>query len=188
MADVHITKPAAAQRQIDSAIRILFSQEDPLAVHTIVAAAHRILFDLDNKHRKQSVLDDLYAPSLKQLRERFPRETSGWNPCDFKSRIQRVKSEPANFLKHADRDPDNALNPETLKTDHLLLEACALYVCLGFELTPEMWAFFRWHLAVYPHEQEDQIKTAAGFVHKLERSAQLQFGAFLLSIEKPLDN
>ncbi|MBI2959396.1 MAG: hypothetical protein HYY28_03715 [Betaproteobacteria bacterium] len=130
-------------------------------------------------------MDDLYAPSLKQLRERFPSETSGWNPRDLKSRIQRVKRKPANFLKHADRDPDNALNPETLKTDYLLLEACALYGGLGFELTPEMWAFSRWHLAVYPREQEDQIKTAAGFVHELEWSAQLQFGAFLLSIKNP---
>ena len=49
MASVDITKPTAAQRQIDAAIRILFSGEDVLAVHTVVAAAHRIVLDLREK-------------------------------------------------------------------------------------------------------------------------------------------
>jgi len=185
MANLHITKQAAAQRQLDAAIRILFAEEDPLAVHTVVAAARRILVDLDEKHRKPSVMDDVYLHALPQLQDRFPGR---WNFQDLKKWHQDGTSKPANFLKHADRDADKALNSATLKTDHLLLEACVLYVSLGFELTPEMSAFSRWHLAVYPHEQDDGIKTAAGFVHTLERNAQLQFGAFLLSVEKPLDN
>ena len=92
-----------------------------------------------------------------------------------------MRRRPANFLKHADRDEDKTLNEATLESDHLLLEACTLYTDLGFEPTPEMYTFARWHLAVYPHEEGDPIETAAGFIYGLDRSAQLQFGAFFLN-------
>jgi hypothetical protein len=46
---VHVTKLAAAQRQLDAAIRMTFGDEDELAIHTVVAAAYRILRDLKNK-------------------------------------------------------------------------------------------------------------------------------------------
>jgi hypothetical protein len=47
MADLSITKPAAAQRQIDAAIRMLFLHgEDFVAIHTVAAAARTILNDL----------------------------------------------------------------------------------------------------------------------------------------------
>jgi len=180
MADVHITKQAAAQRQIEAAVRILFAEEDPLAVHTVVAAAHNILVDLANKNEKQPVLDDAYSYALKQLHKHFPDKTLKWNLQEFKTWYRRVSRRPANFLKHADEDTAKTLNPATLKTDHLLLEACTIYMELGFKPTPEMNAFARWHLAVYPHEEQDPIETAAGFVHRLDRTDQLQFGAFLL--------
>jgi hypothetical protein len=47
MADLSITKPAAAQCQIDAAIRMLFLHgEDFVAIHTVAAAARTILNDL----------------------------------------------------------------------------------------------------------------------------------------------
>ena len=180
MADFHVTKRAAAQRQIDAAVRVLFAEVDPLAVHTVVAAALGILVDLDKKRRKRSVLHDAYSDVLKKLDEQFPNTTSMTDVLALKNFLQNKRRKPANFLKHADRDPANTLNPATLETDHLLLEACALYVGLGLVPTCEMNAFVQWHLAVYPHEAEDQVNTAAGFVHSLDRSAKLQFGAFLL--------
>jgi len=181
MADVHITKQAAAQRQIDAAVRILFAEEDPLAVHTVVDAAHHILVDLANKNEKQPVLDDAYSDALKQLHKHLPDKTLRWNLQEFKTWYRGESHRPANFLKHADRDAAKTLNPATLETDHLLLEACAIYMELGFKPTPEMNAFGRWHLAVYPHEEQDPIETAAGFVHCLNRTDQLQCGVFLLN-------
>jgi hypothetical protein len=41
-----ITKLGAAQRQLDAAIRMYFSGEDELAVHTVAAAAYALLQDL----------------------------------------------------------------------------------------------------------------------------------------------
>lgn len=45
-AKIHITKLAAAERQLRSAIRMYFAGEDELAVHTVASAAYRLLADL----------------------------------------------------------------------------------------------------------------------------------------------
>ena len=67
-----------------------------------------------------------------------------------------------------------------MQTDSLLLMSCVEYETLGFELTTEMHAFCRWHVAVYPHEKGDKIKIKDGYVHDLLRIEQLEFGEFLL--------
>lgn len=182
MVEIHVTKQAVAKRQIDAAIRILFAGEDPLAVHTVVAAAHGVLVGLEKKHRQQSTVADAYSDALNQLEKVFPDETLRqiFNGNDFKTWYQEIRRRPANFLKHADRDADKALNIAALETDHTLLEACTLYADLGFEPTIEMHAFARWHLAVYPHLEGDRLETASGFLHSLARNAQLECGKFLL--------
>jgi len=43
---IYITKLAAAQRQLRAAIRMFFSGEDELAVHTVAFAAYKVLSDL----------------------------------------------------------------------------------------------------------------------------------------------
>jgi hypothetical protein len=45
-ARIHITKPAAAERQLRAALRLYFLQEDDLAIHTIASAAYRLIADL----------------------------------------------------------------------------------------------------------------------------------------------
>ena len=45
-ASIHVTKLAAAERQLRAAIRMFFVEEDELAVHTIASAAYRLLADL----------------------------------------------------------------------------------------------------------------------------------------------
>ncbi len=45
-ASLHITKLAAAKRQLQAAIRLFFMPEDELAVHTIAAAAYGLLKDI----------------------------------------------------------------------------------------------------------------------------------------------
>lgn len=45
-ATVHITKLAAAQRQLRAAIRLYFVDEDELAIHTVASAAYRLINDL----------------------------------------------------------------------------------------------------------------------------------------------
>ena len=71
MSDISITKEAAAQRQIDAAIRMLFlHREDLFAVHTVAAAARSIVKDLaDAKgvgylHETRCVLEQMYRDAV----------------------------------------------------------------------------------------------------------------------------
>jgi hypothetical protein len=53
--EVHVTKIAAAQRQLRAAVRMFFVEEDVLAVHTVASAAYRIVRDLkDDRDRKEA--------------------------------------------------------------------------------------------------------------------------------------
>jgi hypothetical protein len=58
-ASVHVTKLAAAQRQLDAAIRMTLQDEDELGVHTLAAAAYRILRDLKQKRGRSELCDSL---------------------------------------------------------------------------------------------------------------------------------
>lgn len=57
MAEVHINKLAAARRQLQAAIRMFFYGEDELAVHTVAAAAYRLIADLKNSRSRNEVED-----------------------------------------------------------------------------------------------------------------------------------
>ncbi len=85
-ASVHLTKLAAAERQLNAAIRLFLINEDPLAIHTVGAAAYRILRDLKQR-RGRSELSDLYGRGLYYVArdlvdgklESMPAELAGTN-------------------------------------------------------------------------------------------------------------
>lgn len=139
MTEIHLTKQAAAQRQLDAAIRILFAGEDDLAIHTLVSAAHTVVADLDKK--KGSHSDRVFAETLQEMRDRFPGVLPGPDVRSFRVWMKQDNRRGANFLKHAGKDAAKALNPSTLSTDHLLLQACSMYTDMGFSATREMRAF-----------------------------------------------
>lgn len=62
-AQVFINKLEAARRQLDAAIRMTFANEDELAIHTVAAAAYRIVRDLLHK-RGRSDSEELYAAGI----------------------------------------------------------------------------------------------------------------------------
>lgn len=63
---LYVTKIAAAQRQLNAAIRMTLSGEDDLAIHTVAAASFRLLRDIKHK-RGRSELTDQWARSLYYL-------------------------------------------------------------------------------------------------------------------------
>jgi hypothetical protein len=104
-----ISKIAAAQRQLDTAIELYLFEYDLLSVHALAWAAFSILASYDQ------------ATSAGGIWARAIRE----RPCIHTRRL-------ANFLKHADRDPLEQLEELTDEYTHsLLLEGCKLH----FELT-----------------------------------------------------
>jgi hypothetical protein len=58
-ARVFLRKEAAAQRQLDAAIRMTLAEEDELAIHTVVAAAYGILRGLKQNQSRNELSDRL---------------------------------------------------------------------------------------------------------------------------------
>lgn len=187
MADIHITKTTAAQRQLDASIRMLFGGEDMLATHTVAAAAINVLRDLSQR-RAESMIDQIlgeaYRTTISELLgKKLSDDSVKADLPKFKRGYLAHANRPQNFLKHADRDSDNLLLETKIQPDHLILEGCALFSSLGFNLTDEMWAFCRWYLAVYPNQDGDILTIGDGRpVHQLDRGEQLEFGQFLLEL------
>lgn len=120
-----IGKIDAAGRQLDTAIDLYFANGDSLAVHTLAYASFKVLFDL-YPHRN----GDGFA---KQIDDMIAAE--GW----------RAMSGPANFMKHADRDPDAVLDahhPDQAMT--IIGLATLLYRRIAGDFTPKMRAFDFW--------------------------------------------
>ena len=88
MNEIKITKIQAVQRQIDAGIRMLFRNDDPVAIHTVAMAAFRILRDLAKQRGLEHPVDSMIRPG---------KEKEFW----------RGVNSSANFFKHADKDPDD---------------------------------------------------------------------------------
>lgn len=73
-ATLHVTKLAAAKRQLQAAIRLFFMEEDELAVHTVASAAYGLLKDL-KRDRGQNEAADSYRTTFFYLVRDFRRGT-----------------------------------------------------------------------------------------------------------------
>lgn len=87
-----ISKLEAAKRQLDCAIRLYFNGDDLSSVITLSRAAFRLLWDI----YPRITADGFEKPLSKII------ETLGW------PRFNEI----ANFLKHADKDPDAQMEPD----------------------------------------------------------------------------
>jgi len=68
-ARIHVTKLAAAQRQLRAAVRMFFAGEDNLAIHTVASAAYRVLSDLKAERGKDEVGDYYLTTIFYAVRE-----------------------------------------------------------------------------------------------------------------------
>ncbi|MGB7543810.1 MAG: hypothetical protein WBM28_17555, partial [Burkholderiales bacterium] len=62
-ARLHVTKLAAAERQLRAAIRLYFAGEDELALHTVASAVYRLLADLKTE-RGMDEAANVYLTSI----------------------------------------------------------------------------------------------------------------------------
>jgi hypothetical protein len=105
-----ITKFCAAQRQLATAIELFFACGDPISIYTLTNAARIVVDNLCDHHGIPRFLDAV-------------SQTTGLS----KPNIYRHINGPANFFKHADRDPLEALTDfEESELDALILTASGL--------------------------------------------------------------
>ena len=134
MGKISTTKPDTARRQLDTAIRMLFSNEDPLAIYSVVGAADRIVRDLADKSGKSQ-----YNETIRQM-IRPGKESMFW----------KEMNKAFNFIKHAAADPTGVLDFEEEVNDITIYIACIYYETLGYQLTPFMLAFRIWYILLNP--------------------------------------
>ena len=168
-----LTKIQAIERLVDSAIRLLFRYEDPLTIQLVVASAYRALRDLADKKGNIEIREteiDFIQPGTEK---------------EYYSALGEI----ANFLKHADKDPDGVLAPFDEKRNDIDITSCIFYLlALGATLSKERLAFLQWCAIVYPHFFKDtapfaRIASYDRFANLAEasRGKQLAAGEDILS-------
>jgi hypothetical protein len=127
--EVTVSKLEAARTQLETAITLFFQEGDAVSVHTLVAAAHTIVQDV-NKSRGGSpmLMKDLMISIVPQSKRKEVHE-----------KLNRAE----NFFKHADRDPNGTLTFRPSVTPFLIFDAALKYHEMTNE-TPAGVNIFMW--------------------------------------------
>ena len=142
-----ISKLDAAKRQLETAIRLYFNEADPVSIHTLGGAAHTILGDLNKKYGgKPMIVSDYLVKD------------------EFKKQVRDNINEAKNHFKHADKDPETAIDFRPEVNEFVLFDACEKYIELTSEKVPYFIIFRIWFACKYPyilmlsHVQKEQLK------------------------------
>ncbi len=86
---IRVSKLNAARRQLNCALELWFSDKDEVSVHTLAAAAHQIIYDINKKKGGE----DLFFESIVIKDE-------------YRSEFIALVKKDMNFFKHPDKDPE----------------------------------------------------------------------------------
>ncbi len=162
-----ITKEEAARRQIETAIRLLFANDDAICIHVIASSAQIIVTDVCRNHGKNTVTDMLAEYIRPEALKDF----------------RRILKSPYNYFKHAKRDTDTELaHFDEGMNDIILWFAVIDYITAFSKPTATMLCFLAWFIAVNPKfvkpgmpeldEVVVLIKKVFGGIDKLARHEQ----------------
>ena len=131
--EIIVDKLDAARRQMESAIAMFFHDGDVVSQHTLIMAAHGILYDLGHQRGVGGSIKD--SPHVRpELRNEF---------------IKAVHL-PQNFFKHADEDGGSKLRFRHNGSHFWLFDTVRLFVLLGGQVTHAMKVFLMWFQLRYP--------------------------------------
>ncbi len=167
---------AAARRNVDAAIRLLFGGEDPLPIHLMVSATFRVLHDLIQADRTEA-RDGVVKLFLVQGGEEA---------------FYRALDDATAFAKRAEQDPRGMLQeiPEE-RNDFEIAISCLYLECLEATSSAEAQAFLWWFATMYPHVMKADrfFKTSLPtedfqWLRAAPRAKQLQFGDTVLRLAR----
>jgi hypothetical protein len=113
---IKVSKLDAARRQLETAINLWFSGGDTVSIHALSHAAYEIIHVVSKKRQRSTEL--LFdSPLIKDV---------------YRRQWAELLKSPGNFFKHADRDPEGAIEfaPE-------LSKYFMIFSILGLELAGE---------------------------------------------------
>jgi hypothetical protein len=149
-----ITKTDAAERQLNTAIRLFFENRDHLSSYALAVASREVTDGVSKKGR-----DELYQRELARIGDPQKVRLSYWEMAwdivkpEYKHSkdLKRLHNKRQNFLKHADEDPDAEIEPIKAKQLALaILTAIWNYHLLTQRSTDEMKIFFAWIAVAEP--------------------------------------
>ncbi len=138
-----IDKLEVARRQICEAIYLFFEERDPVSIHTLIASAHQILFDVGKISNVASAIKattNLQKPEIQEL--------------------LKAINYPYNFFKHADKDPDAKINIEPLErlASDFIMDSIVMLQRLANDIPNEAKVFWYWFVSKYPQEFDNLPK------------------------------
>jgi hypothetical protein len=131
-----VSKLDAAKRQLETTIRLYFSDGDPVSIHTLTAAAYNVLRDVT----KQKGAEPMFIKG----------QMLDYVKPEYHKMIVGKVTEAENFFKHADRDHDATLDFNPDMSELLIIDACAQYKKLAGEEPPLFVIYRVWFTANYP--------------------------------------
>lgn len=131
--EIVVDKLDAARRQLESAITMFFEDWDVVSQHTLISAAHGILYDLAKQRGIGGSVKD--SPLVR--------------PEDRATFIRAIHL-PQNFFKHATRDSGRKLAFRHQVSHFFLFDAIRLFVLLHRGATERMKVFLVWFQLRYP--------------------------------------
>jgi|SRR5271165_131458 len=147
-----ITKTGAAERQLNTAIRLFFENRDHLSSYAL-AVASREITDAVIQSRYSELYQREFARVGDPLKVRLShrKELEILIKPEFYKKWLKLEHKWQNFLKHADKDPDAEIEPFTTKLLALvIILAIKNYSLLTQHLTIEMKIFFSWFVVAEP--------------------------------------
>jgi hypothetical protein len=134
----------AANRQLCTAIRMFFADDDAVAVHTLACAAREIY----EKHCGTAGIERM----LDYIKES--------NSSRTQKEIMKILNEPRNFFKHPSKHPDETIDFSDEMNDFILFTAChdCAMLCTVNQAC-EVQAYTIWFQAVNPqlHDAGDAL-------------------------------
>jgi len=148
-----ISKLDAAKRQLETVIRLYFSDCDPVSIHTLTAAAYNVIRDVsDKRHSPRMIVKGVLVNSVKP---------------NYQKTFRCMLNEAENFFKHANEDLDATLDFDPEQSEILILDACWQYLRLTGEWPPLFGVYQAWYVANRPRyftlmlKQADAVQAAA---------------------------
>jgi hypothetical protein len=144
---VTITKLDAAKRQLETAIRLYFRDEDPVSIHTLSGAAYNIIRDVSKKRGgpPMFIKDDYIETYIK---------------TEYHQQVRKKLNEPENFFKHADQDPVGKIEFNPDASELMIWDAVSGYFGITGEWTPLFQVFNGWFIATKENLLKAEWKAA----------------------------
>lgn len=132
-----IGKLDVVRAQLSEAIRLFFEQRDLAVVHTLVASAHQILFDLGKSQGVGSQIKNFANLEIDEVQE-----------------FLRAVNYPYNFFKHADCDPEAKIDvgPLFQFTADFIMDGVLMLQRIAGVVPIQARIYWAWFVSYY-HEQ-----------------------------------